>query len=276
MVLGGDFLSKVSVLIIDNNVGWCNKLKDYLGNFPIYEVIKPVHKGNVAIEVIESYKPDIIILDLVLEVYDGFYIMDYITNIMPGYKPAIYIITATATEITQHLLSTYNIVALINLKPIELRAIASGLQRIRESISAVIQPELNPYGGSCTRSASQSKATGFELQIENYLTKLGLETASLSTRCTIAAIMAVELFVKADGHNKPLISDVCEKAGQAFNPMLASNTIEQNVRISLDIARDKNTPLFNSYFAGNSTITIKTFLYKSLGIIKILGEMEQW
>ena len=95
------------MLIVDGNTKWCNELKDHLGNHPYFDVIKPDHKGNVAIEIIESYMPDIIVLDLVLEVYDGFYIMDHITDVMPGYKPAIYVLTAIAIEDVQRILSVY-------------------------------------------------------------------------------------------------------------------------------------------------------------------------
>ncbi|MBE7088918.1 MAG: sporulation transcription factor Spo0A [Clostridiales bacterium] len=67
-----------NVLILESNDEFCIKLKDYFLNIEGFNVCATTGNGRVALDYINQYKPDVVILDLVLGGLDGFAVLDYL------------------------------------------------------------------------------------------------------------------------------------------------------------------------------------------------------
>jgi two-component system response regulator (stage 0 sporulation protein A) len=66
------------IVILDSSEDFLNELKNYFAGNADFNVCGVSTNGNVGISFINQYKPDVVILNLVLGGVDGFGVMDYI------------------------------------------------------------------------------------------------------------------------------------------------------------------------------------------------------
>lgn len=69
-----------NIVILDSNEEFLTELKNYLDEIPEFNVCGVSNNGNVGIGFINQFKPEVVILNLVLSGIDGFGIMDYIKS----------------------------------------------------------------------------------------------------------------------------------------------------------------------------------------------------
>ena len=82
--------SKISVLIIDDNISFAQILRDNLESTGLYDVIDIMNDGVVALKTAFEKRPRVIIADLLIPNLNGKEISNMIEHV-PDYKP-IYII----------------------------------------------------------------------------------------------------------------------------------------------------------------------------------------
>lgn len=99
-------LQKIKILIADDNKDFCNILNEYLCIQSDFEVVGIAKDGIEAIDMLEKYHPDIIILDIIMPQLDGLGVLEKI-NTMNGEKiPKVIILSAVGQDkITQKALS---------------------------------------------------------------------------------------------------------------------------------------------------------------------------
>jgi two-component system response regulator (stage 0 sporulation protein A) len=71
-------MKTANIVILESNEDFLNELKNYFSDNADFNVCGVTSNGNVGISFINQYKPDVVILNLVLAGVDGFGVMDYI------------------------------------------------------------------------------------------------------------------------------------------------------------------------------------------------------
>jgi len=95
-------------------------------------VLATGYNGNDAVELFKMHKPDVVILDLMMPVFDGFYAIDGIQKIDPSAK--FLILTADVTVKTKERLHSLNINSLM-YKPYDLDEVVNEVKRITTQIA---------------------------------------------------------------------------------------------------------------------------------------------
>lgn len=85
------------------------------------------YDGKHAVELFEEFHPDIVILDLMMPIYDGFYGIEGIQKLDPNAK--FLILTADMTDKTKQRLDSLNIKSLM-YKPYDLDEVVRELKRM--------------------------------------------------------------------------------------------------------------------------------------------------
>lgn len=103
------------VIVADDDEDSRDALSDIL-EFKGIEVVAKAINGYDAVQKFSKYIPDVVLMDMMMPQYDGFYGLENIKSIDPDAK--IIIITADQTEETRTKLKMQH--ALILLKPIDI------------------------------------------------------------------------------------------------------------------------------------------------------------
>lgn len=69
-------MKAANIVILESNEEFMDELKNYFDNKGGYNVCATTGSGSTGIEYINAYKPDIVILNLVLSGRDGFSVLD--------------------------------------------------------------------------------------------------------------------------------------------------------------------------------------------------------
>jgi len=104
-----------SVLIIDDNVDIVDSMVEGMDMCGI-KVAGKAFDGLEGIEQFEKLNPDIVLLDIMMPDYDGFYLLDKIFEINP--KAKVIVISGDIKEETREKLKTYELLASF-LKPVK-------------------------------------------------------------------------------------------------------------------------------------------------------------
>lgn len=73
-------MKPVNIVILESNEDFSNELKRFFDGDPDFNVCGVSSNGNVGIGFINQFKPDVVILNLVLSGIDGFGVMEYIKD----------------------------------------------------------------------------------------------------------------------------------------------------------------------------------------------------
>ena len=93
----GNVMQNVKVLLVDDNKRIVNLLKEALTKEPDMEVAGTAADGEEALKLIELYKPDVVLLDLIMPKIDGLGVMEKLRN-NTGYTPKIIVVSAVSQE----------------------------------------------------------------------------------------------------------------------------------------------------------------------------------
>lgn len=104
-----------SVIVVDDDKDVCDALSDIL-EFKGINVVAKAINGYDAVQKFSQHMPDVVLMDMMMPEYDGFYGLRHIKNINPNAK--IILITGDQTEETHAKLKEMNH-DLIILKPID-------------------------------------------------------------------------------------------------------------------------------------------------------------
>ena len=90
-------MQNVRVLLVDDNKRIVNLLKEALTKEPDMEVAGTAADGEEALKLIELYKPDVVLLDLIMPKIDGLGVMEKLRN-NTEYTPKIIVVSAVSQE----------------------------------------------------------------------------------------------------------------------------------------------------------------------------------
>src|SRR3989338_11221321 len=89
---------KYTIVIIEDDKDMAEIFEEWAKSADI-SVLGIGHDGKEAVELFEKHRPQIMVLDLMMPYYDGFYAMDHIRKIDPNAK--FLVLTADITDVTK-------------------------------------------------------------------------------------------------------------------------------------------------------------------------------
>ena len=136
-----------STVIIDDNPVFTSYLSLLISKYDEYKVVAEAHSGREGMLAVEHYRPDLIIMDIMMPDNDGLTILKHMQAKCKSYNPFIYIITAMETPVIKAILEDLK-VDFISFKPIQdefkvTEVLDKVLLEKPKSISSNIQSSLN-------------------------------------------------------------------------------------------------------------------------------------
>lgn len=83
-----------TLLIADDNLALCNSLKEFLDSKDGYKIVGVAANGKQALEMVDKYDPDFLLLDIVMPELDGFGVL----SDLKGKKPIVVVMSQLATD----------------------------------------------------------------------------------------------------------------------------------------------------------------------------------
>lgn len=88
----------ISILIVDDNIEFCNVLNEYLNQCADLSVKGIAMDGIEAIHMIKEQAPDVVILDLIMPQLDGIGVLERISEMQLLHKPMIIVLSAIGND----------------------------------------------------------------------------------------------------------------------------------------------------------------------------------
>ncbi|MEK0381604.1 MAG: response regulator transcription factor [Nitrosopumilus sp.] len=128
----------IRVIVVDDEFDVSEVLCEFL-KIKRIEVVGRGKNGNDAYELYKKFKPDVVLMDLVMPNYDGFYGLKKIRELDP--KSKIMIISASLTTSYVKRLLELNIDS-ISLKPYDLNNVVEIIHRVNEGLELKKVPNM--------------------------------------------------------------------------------------------------------------------------------------
>jgi len=128
-----------SVCVVDDDQDTVAEFCEYLAIKDI-EVLGKGYDGRAAVELYKKLKPDIVLLDVMMPEYDGFYALKEIRKINP--KAKVIMVTADLTSDTEKKLVELKASAMI-YKPYEIDSVIETIERVSKENVVVSPPSTN-------------------------------------------------------------------------------------------------------------------------------------
>ena len=169
--------SKISVLIADDNKEFCSILNDYLLNQKDVVVTGIANDGREALSLIETKKPDLVILDIIMPHLDGLGVLEKLNTMNLEKMPRVIILSAVGQDkITQKAITLG--ADYYTVKPFDMEVFT---KRIREMFNNAPEVEgnnirlSNPSATIISSSEPKSKAPlDLETEITNIIHEIGV------------------------------------------------------------------------------------------------------
>ena len=117
----------LSVIVVEDDFDSLEVLSEYL-SLKELNVLAKAKNGKEAVEIYEKFKPDVVLLDILMPGYDGFYAIEKIKEVDPSAK--VIFVTAATMGPTQRKLFDYDVDGII-FKPFELDHLLETIDAVR-------------------------------------------------------------------------------------------------------------------------------------------------
>ncbi len=160
-------MSKIKIVIVDDNREFVNLLKDFMMEQSDVDVIGTAYNGNEALDILEVEEPDVLILDIIMPHLDGLGVLERLREIDFKKKTKIIMLTAFGHEnVTQkavELGASYYI-----LKPFNMELL---LTRIRQVMGEV---ELDSNLSRIRKNLFSPNSSNIESNITEIIHEIGV------------------------------------------------------------------------------------------------------
>jgi two-component system response regulator (stage 0 sporulation protein A) len=213
---------KIKIGIAEDNLEFCQVLRDYLESYPDLAVTAVANDGLEALEILRTSPLDLLLLDMIMPKLDGIAVLERIKTMKN--RPKIVILSAFGhEEITRkavELGADYFIV-----KPFDLQIL---VQRIREVCGAQPQSEYN-YFSPLARQEAQT-----EREVTDILQKLKIPPHFKGYTYLRKAIL---LCVKEPGLINEVTKKLYPRIAEEYNS--TPNRVERSMRFAIETAWSK-------------------------------------
>ena len=121
-----EMVKKSSIIIIEDDVDMASIFDEWAKSAEI-SVLGIGHDGKEAVELFEKHRPQIVILDLMMPYFDGFYAINKIRKIDPDSK--FLVLTADITEETRKRIEQMKSISLM-YKPYDLDDVINEIKKL--------------------------------------------------------------------------------------------------------------------------------------------------
>lgn len=128
-------MKKTKILIADDNKEFCHIMVQFLINYDEFEIVGIAGDGIETLELVEKFKPDILILDMIMPHLDGLGVLERLNENKENTTPKVLILSAVGNDkLTQKAINLGAFYYII--KPFDLEILArrlmemSGLQNL--------------------------------------------------------------------------------------------------------------------------------------------------
>ncbi len=128
------FLLKSTAIVIDDEPDVRDVFSECLPLFDV-EVLAKGNDGKEAVELYKKYRPEIVLMDILMPLYDGVYGLEKIREFDPNAK--IIIITASIDSDVERKLIEKNASAII-WKPFDMEKVQKTVERVKNGESKII------------------------------------------------------------------------------------------------------------------------------------------
>ncbi len=243
--------STKSIVIVDDNESLAVLLKDNLSREPRFDVLGIAKDGEEGLRMIESLKPDIIILDMVMPKADGLTVLEKLEG---GYGPDIIILSAIGHDIiTKRAMSLGAMYYII--KPFEIGSFINRMNQLFHG-DVIDEPEYKKLKYNIRLDdhiANELNALGVPLHVKGYhYLKHAVQVVALKDNSVIK--ITKDVYPEIAGANDT-------------NP----SSVERAIRHAIDLTLSRGSiDYIQAYFKHelfNNKITNKEFI---LGIADIV------
>lgn len=119
-------IKKATIIIVEDDKDMAEIFEEWAKSADI-SVLGVGHDGKEAAELFEKHKPQIVVLDLMMPYYDGFYAMEKIRKIDPNAK--FLVLTADITDVTKKKLDQMEEISLM-YKPYDLDDVINEIKKL--------------------------------------------------------------------------------------------------------------------------------------------------
>jgi two-component system response regulator (stage 0 sporulation protein A) len=222
-------LSKIRVMLADDNKEFTEMLKDYINNQGDMEVVGIAFNGNEVFKILEVEESvDVLILDIIMPHLDGLAVLEHIQNIKIPHSPKVIMLTAFGQEeVTKkavELGASYYI-----LKPFDMDVLVTRIRQVAgNQASYSMKSNLRPSGSS---GGIVPKAKSLDQNITAIIHEIGVPAHIKGYMYLREAITMVYNDVELLGSiTKVLYPDIAKK----FNT--TASRVERAIRHAIEVA----------------------------------------
>jgi len=224
----------IKILIADDNMEFCKLLGSFISQQEGLEIVGMAKNGTQAIEMIQKYSPDVVVLDIIMPQLDGIGVLENLAG--TGKRPKVIMLTAfgqeSVTRRSVELGADYFI-----LKPFDFNML---VDRIRQLTSEV----------SIHQYVQKTKTRDLDTDVTNIMHEMGVPPHVKGYHYLREAILMA--------YNDISLLGALTKE---LYPMIAENfkttpsKVERAIRHAIQLACDRgNVKMINNYFGYNMNI----------------------
>jgi two-component system response regulator (stage 0 sporulation protein A) len=240
---------KISVVLADDNRELMEILREYIEKQADMRLVGKAYNGNDALALIETEKPDVVILDIIMPHLDGLSVLERLAELR--FKTHIIVLTSFGQEaMTQRAVqmgADYYI-----LKPFDLETLGKRIRQLTDSdgggttLTALPQVQRQkPVLAVSPAEAKKTETRGLDVEVTKMIQFMGVPAHVKGYQYLRDAIVAVS-------KNLNLLSGITKE----LYPMIAKqygttpSRVERAIRHAIELAWDRGNVDFLSRFFG--------------------------
>ena len=223
----------IKILLADDSKNFCNIMKEYFSSIEHYEVCGTAYNGLEALEMIEKYQPNVVILDLIMPHLDGLGVLERMNSLNFNSFPNVIMLTAFGQENLAkravELGATYYII-----KPFDLQLLDSRIRQLTSELKVI----------PVKSSSVPEKPRNLDVEVTRIIHQMGVPAHVKGYQYLRDAIILVVEEVNLMGAvTKELYPMIAEK----YNA--TASRVERAIRHAIELAWDRgNVEMMNKYF----------------------------
>ena len=228
------YLKKITILIADDNCDFANQLVNYFKGERVFEVVGAAYDGDEAYRMILDYKPDLVIMDIVMPKRDGLAVLKKLRDTKLDKIPDFILMSAVSNE---RIIESAQMLGADHflLKPQTPEAIADTARTLYESDYDILPQNSQSKHSAGTASNLNSSAKVHTSNLEELVTEcihdLGVPAHIKGYQYMRTAIMmVVENMELLNYITKQLYPTIAKKY------QTTSSRVERAIRHSIEVA----------------------------------------
>ena len=224
--------SELKLLIAEDAKVFSGILVEYFSSLNGYNVCGCAHNGLEALEMIEKYLPDVVILDLVMPHLDGLGVLERVNSLNLPKRPQIIVMTAFGQELLTQKAVELGAIYYI-LKPFDLPVLDMRIHQLTGDTPSFIAP-----------ASAGMKNRNLDLEVTRIIHQMGVPAHVKGYQYLRDAIIMVTEEANLMGAvTKELYPLIAEKHNTT------PSRVERAIRHAIELAWDRgNVDMMNKYF----------------------------